>query len=248
MGTRIVRLLLVAVVCCAGVSPCGYAEEDAAETRRLLRVVRKTGDPEAWSTAVRTLKEGTPETRQALHALLVVLARERHRAWTKAARAVDALAERGGEGLRGGKPRATWEAAKNHANEWIFDEEKFPVPSQTVITGPMEGYPQAKARGDEAVKAWAALARALDQAVGPALKLKPKKARGIEQAWRESEAAWRQVAAELAEEDRSGYGRPEVDPLAWLLLGLGLGEFADVADAYRDEPAGWRRLCLFHAY
>ncbi len=248
MGTRVVRLLVLALVCASWVSPHGYADDEATEIRRLLQVVRKSRDAAAWTDAVRTLKGGSAEAKSLVHEVLLDLARERHRTWARSAKAIDALAARLGEGRTSGKRRQAWEEAKDRANEWIFDEERFPVPEQSLITGPMEGYGQAKERGDAAVKAWTSLARALDKALSPALKLKAKKALALDAAYREAEGLWRQVAGELDEADLAEHARPEVAPVAWLLLGLRCGEFAQVADAYRDEPAGWQRLCLFHAY
>ena len=219
MSRRIALLLIVALVHGLGTAMPGRAEKEEEEAR-----------------PARTRAE------------LLQLARERHRARVKAGAALQALAARLGEGRRAGKRRQTWEAAREHANAWIFDEERFPVPIQTMITGPQEGYPEAKRRGDEAVKAWRALSRALDATLKPALALKPKKAAALERRWLEAEAAWQEVATGLDEADLAEFAAVEIDPLAPHLLALRLYRFADVAEAFAKEPPGWRRLCLFHAY
>lgn len=217
-------------------------------TEHLLAEVRRDADPVAWKAAVDALAAGTPEERALLLDLLGRMAEERRRDLVSAVRHLDAVAEPVGDGARYEKRRTTWEEARARATAWIFDEDEFPDPGERVVTGPMIGYEQAKLRGDAAIEAWHGLASALDRAVRPARWLDARKARALLDGWERARDALRRVTAELPEERRTDGEAPAPDPLAVLLVRLGLGDLPAVAEAYAGMAPSWRTLCLFYAY
>lgn len=161
----------------------------------------------------------------------------------KAVERVDALVGRLEEGKRDARLREAWEAARERARTWILDEVSFPVPAETVITGPKQGYREAKERGDEALEAYKALSRRLDRALRPALALSPEKARRLALAYEDARAAYAESASALPDAAPA----PQPDPFALLLLDTRLGRLREGIAAYGTTPPGWARLCLYHA-
>ena len=228
--------------------PGARAEESADRARRLLAVVRRDADPQAWREAVDALRAGSAEEQSKLEDLLVGMAEGRLRDLAQAARTYDALAGKVGDGARYERKRLAWEEARDRANAWLFDETAFPDPGEQVVTGPMEGYGTARRLGEEARSAWSDLEKLLDRAVRTLDGLTGKKAAALRAAYAEALAAFRRVVAELPQARRAGLEEPQVDSLSVLFLDLARGDFAAVAEAYAGLAPGWRRLCLFHAY
>lgn len=218
------------------------------ETERLLAVVAKAEAAPAWLDAVRTLKAGTADQRARADALLDRLARERHAAWTAAAAKVADLASKAGDGRAAADALKAWDEAREHARAFVFDVVRFPVPANPKITGPCEGYDEAKPRGDAATRAFEKLEPFLARALAPALRLAPARARELADAREAARAAFALVVAHAPAATRDALFPPVPDPLADRLLALRAGDFAGFRDAWRIEPDGWRRLLLFHAW
>ena len=198
----------------------------------------------AFGGALRADERADEDALRRLH----VTARDAHRKWTRAADRVTDLGARVGDGRAAAKRVEAWEAARAAAVEWIFDTERFPVPVETVITGPKTGYGEAKQRGDAAVAAWRSLGRLLDRALKPALALSEKKAKALFEERASARAALDVALAALPPDERAAYPTPDPDPTAERLLALRCGDLAAVAGAYADLPPGWGKLCLFHAW
>lgn len=224
----------------------GAAAEDAS-TQALLADVRRHDDAESFLDAVAELRRRSDADRALLDTALAKLAARARRDGAALVRRLQRYAPRAEEGRNGAKVRRAWTEAAAHARAWIFDEEAFPVPAQALITGPKEGYAEARLRGDAALRAHDRLAKLLDRELGRVLRLSSDQAAALLEAHAEAGDAWRRIARA-----RAVSGEPDlsldVSPLALDLLALRRGAFAETAARFDGEEDAWTRVCLFHAY
>ncbi len=237
----VVSLLVVGSV----MPPVVRADESSSEA--LLAEVRRHDDPQRFLDAVAELRRRGGADGALLDDALDRLAAKARRDGARLARRLEAYAPRAAEGRTTTKLRRAWMDAAAHARAWIFDEEAFPVPEQALITGPMQGYQEAKKRGDAAARAYTRLAKVLDRELGRLLRLRPDKARSLLDEHAEAEASLRRIerARALATEADAA---PTVSRLALDLLALRGGAFAEAAALFDAEDDAWTRLCLFYAY
>ena len=243
LGAVVLLLALVPAV----VTGLGRAGADETATGELLARVRRGADGDEFGRAVAELRRRSPEAIARLDAALAGLAEREQRAWTVLKRRIDACAPREEEGQTGAAVRAAWLEAAAHARAWIFDETSFPVPAQALITGPMEGYEEAKRRGDAAVQAAARLGRLLDRALARLLALDPDEAATLLAAVAARDAAWQRLL-EARGDPGGAPQRPGPDPRALELLALRAGGFAEASESFWAQDGPWPRVCLFHTY
>ncbi|MCI0341952.1 MAG: CAP domain-containing protein [Planctomycetales bacterium] len=254
MGTvRNVSFALALVAGLAGAVRIAPAQEGATtpappdpEVTKLLDTVRRAKTPGARAEAVRSLRDRGGEAAERLRKALADLEADRRRRVEGALLRVRALARGPEENPGLAKLRIEWGGLRDHANAWLFDAVKFPPPRKQPVTGPEIGYDVAKAREDAARKAYEALEPFLDEAAAAALATPPARARKL----REDLAAALAAHVECA----SYLGKDTILPLPDLaaderfFLALAEEDWTAAVAEYKSLPAGWRKLCAFHAY
>ena len=217
-------------------------------TKKLLAELRQPSSSVALLQAASALRAQGGAAGQEAGKLLTELVDKRRRALDAAAERINRLAAGVTESDGTAALIERWVAARAHANAWLFDPAKFPLPRVQPVRSPDVGYEEAKARGDAAISAHKGLRAALDGATANALRPSASSA----QKWRAAhaqtledwQAAWRARHGDAVR--LQGVGA--IDQLAGLFLALAADDYTAAAAAYRALPDGWAKLCAFHAY
>lgn len=233
-------------------APLAGAQEDdgiSDDARKMLDELRKPTSSWAFKLAAETLRSaGGPAAAEA-GKLLQALEAKRRKAWQTSARKINALAGRVGSGKAQRPLLEQWNAAKDHANTWLFDASKFPLPEVQPVTGPLRGCKEGLARGAVARELFKQLEKPMGGAIGPALSLRYRSAKKMRAAYAESLADWRLVKTLLGVNALAAEAEvATVEPLAWFFLDLGAEDWAGAAGRYRTMSKGWRKVCAWYAY
>jgi hypothetical protein len=243
---RSALLLLALGPVLASVLPAGAAEPDP-EVKKLLAVVRRGEDTEAWREAVDALRARGGEDEAKLDRALCALVEKLRRARDAAAARLRAVAGRLSESESLARRRRAWEKARTAAIEWIFDKARFPDIDGRILS-PQEGYTEAMVRAKAAIAGRRALLGSLEMSLAPLRRLDAKKARSLRDAYAVASADLARVerVAPAAPGERGP--DPEIPRVALTLLDIVEGKLAEARRSFDAMPAGWPKLCVFEAY
>jgi hypothetical protein len=231
-------------------APTAVAQDELTEEqRKLLDELRKPTSTWAMKAAAQTLKEQGGAAAAEAGKLLQVQQAKRAKEWAAAARKINGLAARVGNGKAQAELLKQWTEARDHANKWLFDPVKFPLPKVQPVTGPLEGCKEGLARGAVAMGFFRQLEKPWGAAAAPVLALRYKSAKKLRAAYVEAEKGQKLVTELLG----AGGATPkdagaEVSPLGWFFLDLAEEQWADAAARYRTMKPGWAKSCAWYAY
>jgi len=230
-------------------APVASAQDEyTEEQRKLLDELRKPTSTWAMKAAALTLKEQGGAAAMEAGKLLQAQQAKQRKAFAAAAKKIDSLASRVGSGKAHAALLAQWDKAKDHANEWLFDPVKFPLPKVQPVTGPLEGCNEGLERGAVAKGYFKQLEKPWGAAAAPALGLRYKSAKKLRAAYKESREGLALVTELLGVGDAPPAAGAGVTPLAWFFLDLAEEDWRGAADRYRAMKKGWPKSCAFYAY